>query len=139
MNNITFSDSVLIFFLESYQWCYCIFYSRLYLDRINFIFQFAVIWKYKIYFYIIAVFLIIIMRIKIQFMPICRQHLGNDVFIHSNFQSRSLEYIFLFNIIVFSNYTHSYIYYNLWLYALLYHSFWLYAILIELIFLIMRT
>ena len=95
MNNVTLPDSVPVFFSNIIQCCCFILLSWFHFNRLHLVFQFAVIRDNKIDFHIISVLIFIVMRIEIQLMSICNQHLCYGIFIKQDrgwFKDHTLSY-----------------------------------------------
>ena len=81
MDHITLAYPRLVFLLKAFQRFNGIPLSRLDLDWEHLVFQLAVVGYQKIYLNIIAVFIAIILRIEIQLVTVCCQHLSDSVLI----------------------------------------------------------
>ena len=68
-----------------------IFIIRFHLYRKYFISQFAVVRQDKIYFHVVAMLLLILSRVEVQFVPGSHQHLGNYVLVEHTLVHRQFS------------------------------------------------
>lgn len=81
MYHIALSDSRFVLLLEAFKRRYRILFARLDFDREHLVFQLAVVGYQEVYLDIVAVLLSIVLRIEIQLVTVCGQHLSNSVLI----------------------------------------------------------
>lgn len=81
MDHIAFAYPRIELFFKAFERIDRILLARLYLDRDHFVFQLAVIGYEKVYLYIVAVLLCVVLRVEVQLVTVGGEHLSDSVLI----------------------------------------------------------